>query len=112
MRFVDERKGHGERRKSIADSAIYESRKQSDPGKDDRGGVKGTHFSFFQLPLSSRRRRIRSVHPRRDMPSASKVQKLLKKLLTLGKDRLVASVASQKHGPCERLASATIAVRR
>jgi hypothetical protein len=51
------------------------------------------------------------VHPRRDLLSASKVPKLLTKLMMLGKDRLVASVASQKHGRCERLPSAMIAVR-
>jgi hypothetical protein len=43
----------------------------------------------------------------------SKVQKLPTKLLMLGQDRLVASVASQKHDRCEQwmLPSAMIAVR-
>ena len=39
-----ERERHGERRKPIANGAIYKGRKQGDPGKNDRSGIKGRHF--------------------------------------------------------------------
>ena len=40
----NQRERHRERRKPIADRAIYKGRKQGDPGKNDDSGVNGKHL--------------------------------------------------------------------
>jgi len=50
----NERDWHGELRKPIAKGTIYKGRKQSDPGKNDHGGVKRRHLLLLQLPASQR----------------------------------------------------------